>query len=289
LPDFRGAFTATLTPFDERGEVDFDYIRRHLRYQEENGIDGVVPSGTNGEGPSLSLHERKRIVEFVIQNKGSMLVIAGTGCANLPETIELTSFAAEVGADAVLIVPPYFYKNVARHGLADYYRRVLDSAPIPVLLYNIPSLTGVEITDDLLQALADRPNLAGVKDTSGDIAGTKAYVANFPDLAILNGSDWLIQESLAAGAAGTISGLSNVFPHLISAIYDDFRAGKDVSDAQQRINSLKDIFAKYPPFAGNKFALTRQGFPLTHVRPPLVDLSKDERRRMQAELRQIGP
>jgi 4-hydroxy-tetrahydrodipicolinate synthase len=289
LPDFRGAFTATLTPFDERGEVDFDYIQRHLRYQEENGIDGVVPSGTNGEGPSLSLHERKRIVEFVIQNKGSMLVIAGTGCANQPETIELTSFAAEVGADAVLIVPPYFYKNVAGHGLADYYRRVLDSAPIPVLLYNIPSLTGVEITDDLLQALADRPNLAGVKDTSGDIAGTKAYVANFPDLAILNGSDWLIQESLAAGAAGTISGLSNVFPHLISAIYDDFRAGKDVSDAQQRINSLKDIFAKYPPFAGNKFALTLQGFPLTHVRPALVDLSKDERRRMQAELRQIGP
>jgi 4-hydroxy-tetrahydrodipicolinate synthase len=288
LLDFRGAFTATLTPFDERGEVDFDYIRRHLRYQEENGIDGAVPSGTNGEGPSLSLDERKRIVEFVIQNKGGMLVIAGTGCANLPETMELTSFAAEVGADAALIVPPYFYKNVAGHGLADYYRRVLDLAPIPVLLYNIPSLTGVEITDELLHALADRPNLAGVKDTSGDIARTKAYVASFPNLAILNGSDWLIQESLV-GAAGTISGLSNVFPRLISAIYDDFRAGKDVSAAQQRVNSLKDIVAKYPPFAGNKHALTLYGFPLTHVRPPLVDLSKDERRRMQAELRQIGP
>jgi len=282
---FEGAFTAILTPFNEEGEIEFDYMLRHLRYQEENGIDGVIPCGTNGEGPSLSLDERKRVIRFVVENKGRMLVIAGTGCSNLPETIELTTFAAEAGADAALVLPPFYFKNLDDRGTADYYRRVLDAAPIPVLLYNIPSYSGVEITEGVLRSLADRANLAGVKDSSGNVERTRAYASGFPRLQILNGSDWCIEAALAGGAAGTISGIGNVYPELVAGLYDAWQAGQDVSAWQAKINELKEVFDRCPPMAANKFGLTLRGFPSTYVRPPLVDLSPTERRRMEEEIR----
>jgi 4-hydroxy-tetrahydrodipicolinate synthase len=286
----KGVYTAILTPFDENGKIDFNYLERHLRFQEANGIDGVVACGTNGEGPSLSLDERRQIINFVIQYKGNMQVIAGTGCANLPETIELSSFAAEAGADAALILPPFFYKNIEESGLVDYYNRVLNAVDLPVILYNIPLFSGIEITDNLISALIDRPNfnLIGVKDTSGDIKRTKSYIVHFPKLHIFNGTDKLIKKALESGAVGTISGISNIVPKLVSRIYADYTVSKDVTSLQQQLDELIAILGKYPMFAANKFALILQGFPPTHVRPPLVDMTQDQYRQLEAKLRAYG-
>jgi len=287
MAEIRDAITATLTPFGDDGAVDYGYIWRHLRFQEDNGIAGVAPCGTNGEGQSLALEERKEIIRFVIENKGGLFVMPGTGCVNLPETIELTRFAERLGADAVLVLPPYFMKP-SQAGLRDYFRRLFDAVRIPILLYHIPSLTGVEITHELLRDLSDYPNLLGVKDTSGDLGHIKGYVEAFPNLKIFSGADELIVDALNVGVAGIISGTSNVFPELIARIYRESRAGRDVSGLMEKLTSIISTLTKYPVFACNKAALSHLGFPLAHVRPPLIDLAPDQLRTLGEEIGRIA-
>jgi len=287
MAEIGDVITAMVTPFGDDGLVDTGYIWRHLRMQEEAGIKGVAPCGTNGEGQSLALEERKEIIRFVVENKGSMFVLAGTGCANLPETIDLTRFAERVGADAALVLPPYFYKPSAS-GLRDYFRRLFDAVRIPIMLYNIPSFTGVEITHELLRDLIAYPHLLGVKDTSGDLACTKAYLHEFPTLKIFNGYDPLVEASLKAGVHGVISGASNPFPGLVAKLVADFRAGRETHELQRRLTDVSTVLAKYPPFAANKSALALLGFPHTHVRPPLVDLTAEETKALSQDLQKIG-
>ena len=121
MPHLHGLIVATPTPFTEEGKIDFDYVVEHLDFLRERGVDGVVPSGTNGEGPSLSMSERKELIKIVVDNRKDMFVIAGTGCASLLETIELTQYAEAIGADAALVVPPFFFKNAPTSGLVSYY------------------------------------------------------------------------------------------------------------------------------------------------------------------------
>jgi 4-hydroxy-tetrahydrodipicolinate synthase len=287
MAEIRDVITATLTPFGDDGTVDRAYLYRHLRFQEENGINGVAPCGTNGEGQSLSLDERKEVIRFVVENKGSMFVLAGTGCANLPETIELTRFAERVGADAVLVVPPYFYKP-SPEGIRSYYRRLFDAVAIPIMLYNIPSLSRVEITDELLGNLSDYPHLVGVKDTSGDLERTKSYIQGFPKLKIFSGSDTLIEKSLDIGVSGIISGSSNVFPSLITRIYRDYREGKPVAELQERLIEIREMLDQFPAFATNKTMLSLLGFPRTHVRSPLVDLTEEQAKALAADAARLG-
>lgn len=288
MPNIHGALTATITPFDEDGEIDLNYVTKHLRFQDRSGIHGVVPSGSNGEGPSLSLEERKRLIEHVVANKGKLKVIPGTGCAALPETIELTRFAASAGADAALLMPPFYFKEVRPRGLVEYFRRVLDSASIPMLLYNIPALAGLPIDDELLDALGEHPNLYGVKDSSGEPDRPGEYVRSFPKLTILVGSDHLAERALQAGAAGSISGLANVFPEPMVELYARFRRGEDTSRLQQKINRYKQIFKKYPARGGSKYTLTLRGFPMTFARPPSVDLTEEEQKALRRELEAEG-
>ncbi len=286
--DPRGVFSAIITPFNKGGELDLDYVTGHLRFQERAGIHGVVPSGSNGEGPSLSLDERKRLVEHVVTNKGKLRVIAGAGCASLPETIELTQFAASAGADAVLLLPPFYFKDVTPPGLAEYFRQVLDSASIPMLLYNIPALAGLPISDELLGALAGHPNLYGVKDSSGDPDRPDQYIKRFPKLRIFVGTDDLAETALQAGATGLISGLGNVYPELMVEIYTRFQRGEDVSGVQRKISRYKQVFKRYPFRGGSKYALTLRGFPMSFVRPPLVDLTEEQQAALQNELKAEG-
>lgn len=286
MKKFHGVFTATVTPIDSNGKVDLDYVRKHLRFQEEAGIDGIVPSGTNGEGPLLSLDERKKLIEISIENKGKMAVIAGTGCMNLPETIELTQFAEKAGADAVLVLPSFYYR--ADHaGILEFYSRLLDKVSIPVMLYNIPQLTGVEITHRLLSDLSDRPNMIGLKDSCGDFEKTKAFIKNFPNLIVHNGDDKSILDAFKAGAQGTVSGMSNVFPEIVVKIYRSFIAGEDSSTHNEFALKISAALNEYQPFTANKPALEFLGFPASYMRPPLVDMTNEQKNALQAELRKL--
>lgn len=267
--------------------IDFDYVAKHLDFVRERGANAVVPSGTNGEGASMTMGERRELFRVAVANSGGMAVVAGTGCACLADTIELTRAAEGLGADAALVVPPFYFRNATTEGLVEYYSRVLGSTGLPIFLYNIPAFSGVEITDELLGRLLGFANLAGVKDSAGDAARTRRYCDRFPHLSIFYGADHIMAAMQGSGVKGSVSGLANCFPEVISDALRRCEAGQG-DQAQPRVDELCRIIGGYPLFAGNKHALTLRGFPATHVRPPLVDLTEEQKTALEAELRGAG-
>lgn len=286
MADIKGLMVATPTPFRADGSVDFDWIGRHLAFLRERGADGVVVCGTNGEGQSMSLEERKAVFEVVAASRGSLSFVAGTGCAALPETIELTQAARRARADAVMIIPPFLFKRVSADGLYNYYASILRAVDIPVFLYNIPQVSAIEISDGLVERLLEFPNLIGIKDSAGDADRTRRYCENFPTLDVFYGDDALIRP-LSDVAKGGISGIANCLPELVSEAMRACAAGDGAAE-QERVNTVARIFERYPVFAANKVVLSLRGFELTHVRPPLVDLSDEQRSSLERDLRSEG-
>ncbi|HET6382570.1 MAG TPA: dihydrodipicolinate synthase family protein [Armatimonadota bacterium] len=292
MKELCGVMTAIVTPFDAAGALMLDALPAYLEYQAAAGIEGVVVAGTNGEGPSLSLGERKLLLENVIRLRptiaADLIIIAGTGAASITDAIDLTRHAGTVGADAALALPPFYFKNPSAQGVADYFSRVMDAARIPVLLYSIPQISAVPITDEVLALLHGRPILAGVKDSSGDWDRTRSLLAGWPSLKILPGNDRLMARSLAAGAVGSISGTANAFPHLVMGVKRAHLAGGDVEAAQQRLDTAIEIVMSYPFVAVQKSALTRRGIQRMNVRPPLVNLTTAQEESLFARLEAAG-
>ena len=274
--------------------MDFDWMGRHLAYLKARGADGVLALGTNGEGPSLSLAERKQVVDAVVRQRPDhgLAVMVGSGCAALPETVEVSNYALERGADAVLIVPPFFFKDISEKGLLAYYESVLAEMPpsARVFLYNIPKFSGVAIShallDGLLQRFPDR--LAGVKDTSGQLATLQGYLQRYPSLSVFSGSDGLAAEGHRLGAVGCISGIANVFPDLMAAAAK--AASQQERDAAQAaINRVRELTHGYPTPSVLKHLLRIVGhLPQTYVRPPLRDLTPEEAAELEQRARELG-
>jgi len=286
-----GLLTAILTPFDLQGNPTWEQFPALLDFQRQAGVDGLVVCGTNGEGTSLSVAERKRALETVMAHRGAFTIVAGTGAANTPDAVELTRHAADVGADAVLALPPFFFKEPTAAGLAPYFRAILDAADIPVLLYNIPRFTAVPITDELIERLIDHPNMSGIKDSDGVWERTAALITGYPQLRIFAGSDRLDARCYAHGGAGCISGGANAFPEALAAIRDAFRTGGDgpqLAAAQARLDALIDIVIRYPVIGTSKCILAHRGLPRLGVRPPLVLPSAEQEARLLTELRAAG-
>ena len=278
--------TALVTPFDRSGRLNLAVLPELIGFQKAAGVDGLVIAGTNGEGPSMSVQERKNLLEAVTRLRGNLKIFAGTGAANLPDTIELTRHAASVGADAAMVLPPFFFKNVSSQGVGAFYRQVLDSVEIPILLYSIPQQSAVPITDEILDELRDHPRLAGLKDSAGELGRTMEMVRSLAGRRVFAGSDELLSDTLFGGAAGNISGTGNGFPDLLAAVRDS-----DISDrgaAQARMNLAKKIVLQYPLIAGNKSVLAHRGVPRMWVRPPLVDLPEPQEKELVARLRSEG-
>lgn len=281
----RGLLTAILTPFDARGNLAPEHFPALLDFQRQAGVDGVIVCGTNGEGTSLSTRERKQALETVLANRDNLAVVAGTGSASVTEAIELTQHAAQSGADAVLILPPFFFKNPDARGVAEYFRRVLDAADIPVLLYNIPQHSALVITDSVLEPLLDHPNLAGIKDSAGVWEDTQHYITTYPQLRIFAGSDRLAYQSFLHGAGG-ISGGANAFPEALAAVRDACKKGEvEGAAAQTRLNALLDITTRYPFISTSKSILAHRGLPRLGVRPPLMPLTTELEAELISELK----
>jgi 4-hydroxy-tetrahydrodipicolinate synthase len=289
MGELRGLMTAIVTPFDEKGALALDALPGFLDFQREAGIDGVVVTGTNGEGVSLSVNERKAMLEASLRLRGGFTVVAATGAASIADTIELTRHAGKAGADAALVLPPFFFKNVSARGVADFFRPVLDSAEIPVLLYSIPQFSGVEITDAVLALLEGHPRLAGLKDSAGRWERTHALIAGRRgSLSVFPGSDDLLARGLRAGAVGAISGTANAFPELVVGVKRALESGGDAADAQARLDAAKRVLLDYPFIAGNKTVLAYRGVARMSVRPPLVNLTAEQEREMLARLKDAG-
>lgn len=288
MTELKGVFTAIITPFTPDGEIDYDYLSRHLQFQQASGVDGVVACGTTGEQPSLTVAERRQVLDAVSENRGRLRLIAGTGCCSTDETVELIRFAQQMAADAALVVPPYYFKPVSAQGLAAHYRAVLEAVDLPLVLYNIPVFTGVEITDELVTELSAYAHLAGIKDSSGDLQRTTDYVRNFPNLRVFCGSDHHLAGALRTGAAGGISAVGNAFPNEVAAIYRTFSTGGDLDAAQEPVARGREIVGQYAMPAALKAALELMGRGQCSVRPPLVDLTASQKADLARQLRETG-
>lgn len=287
----RGLLTAILTPFDLEGRLTLEHMPALLDFQRKAGVDGVVVCGTNGEGVSLSVAERKQVLETVMAHRGGLTVVAGTGAASVSDAVELTRHAAEVGADGALVLPPFFFKNPPAEGLAAYFRPVLDAADLPILLYSIPQFSAVPITDELIALLDGHPNLAGLKDSAGDWGNTEGLLKRYPHLRVFPGSDYLVSKAYAAGSVGNISGGANAFPERLTAIRDAYLAhpgGPQAEEEQARMDALIEITKKYPLIAVSKSILAHRGLPRLGVRPSLVNLSPMQEESLIGELRAGG-
>lgn len=275
-----GVHVAAITPFTAEGAIDAPYFARLLAYFETNGAQGVVVAGSTGEGPSLSAPERSQLYELAVQAKGNLQITAGVLVCSLDEALYLARQAYKVGCDALMVAPPFYYA-AGLHGLINFYKAVLDGSRLPVILYNIPQRTRHKITPELIDALLEHPNLLGVKDSSGSVRSLNQFLKYIPRLRVWVGEEKLLLKCLQRGGSGSISGLANVYLARMARLCEAFRRGEACDGLQSLIDTAADVIDAFPAPANFKFALTLSGFPETHVRPPLVNLSPDQQRTLK--------
>jgi 4-hydroxy-tetrahydrodipicolinate synthase len=265
------AYTAIITPFDDRCRVDEAAMVRLLAWHEANGMDGVVVAGTNGEGPSLSGAEKRDLYQLACSQQGRLRIIAGLGTCALSEATWLARRAAEAGAEMLLVQAPFYFKSATERGIEAFFDAVLSETEVPTLLYNHP-MTGFTLPPEMLARLAEKHvSFAGVKDSSGDFALFERYREALPNKIVLVGDERLLLRSLRAGGDGTISGLANSVPHLIA------RQLRERSEAlQMLIDEAVDQLKRFPQPAVHKCVLNLIGLPGGALRPPLEPLAETQ-------------
>jgi 4-hydroxy-tetrahydrodipicolinate synthase len=289
-PLFQGVMPALVTPF-RQGAVDEEAFVALVERQIVGGVHGLVPVGTTGETATLSHAEHRRVVELCVKTAaGRVPVIAGAGSNSTDEAIELVRHAKAIGADAALVVTPY-YNRPSQAGLYAHYRAINDAVQLPVLVYNVPSRTSVDIGNEVLAELAKLPNIIGIKDATGDMVRASGQrLACGEDWVMLSGDDPSALGYMAHGGHGCISVTANVAPEQTSAFYDAALSGdwKGALQLQDRLIRLhKALFTDASP-APTKFALAHLGLCTEEVRLPLVGASDASRAEVLAALRDAG-
>jgi 4-hydroxy-tetrahydrodipicolinate synthase len=286
----RGSITALITPF-RGGELDEPAFKRLVEWQIAEGTNGLVPVGTTGESPTLSHREHMRIVELcVAAATGRVPVIAGAGSNSTREAVELTRHAKEVGADAALSVAPY-YNKPTQEGLYRHFAAIADAVDLPILLYNIPGRSIVEISVDTMVRLAKHPNIVGVKDATGNLVRASRDRGALPKSFIrLSGDDGTALGFMAHGGLGCISVTSNVAPKLCAEFQAACAEG-DYAKAlsyQDRLMPLHDaLFCEASP-APTKYAVSVLGYCDAEVRLPIVPLSDKGKETVRAAMARAG-
>lgn len=275
-----GVISASPTPFWRDGSIDFGWVEAHLDYLRRYGAHATLVAGTTGEGPSISLGERRELIDVIMAARGSLGVIVGCGYPNIEDTIAAVRYAHDKGADGALVVPPFFFKNVPEQGLVEYYSWLIDglAGDSNICLYNIPGTSAVEITDGLVQALQERypGRIEGLKDSSGELERTRRYVNGFPGLRIWCGSDENSAEAFKMGAHGAMTAGSSFVPDLNQAIRRAVESGGDVAAAQARLDAAMAVVALADTRASLKLLIQlRGGLPEAFVRPPLAGVSPE--------------
>ena len=287
---FTGAATAIITPMTENG-VDYESFGRLIDWQIAEGIDGIVVGGTTGEASTLTDDEHKSIIKFAVDRaKGKTPIIAGTGSNDTAYAIELTKFAAEAGADGALVVTPY-YNKATQNGLIAMYESIADACDIPLILYNVPSRTGVNIEPKTVAALAEHPRIVGIKEASGNISKAVEIMALAGDkIDLYSGNDDQIVPLLSIGGKGVISVLSNLLPAETSRMCKLFFDGnvKEAAAEQFRLLALTNaLFCEVNPIPA-KAAMNEMGFCENFIRSPLTEMEPEHRAILVSEMRKAG-
>ena len=287
---FRGAITALVTPFRE-GRVDEPALRDLIEFQIENGIDGLVPCGTTGESPTLSHDEHDRVIEITIEAARKRVpVIAGTGSNSTAEALRLTRHAYEAGADGALIACPY-YNKPTQEGLYQHFMTIAKSVPIPILPYNIPGRTGINMSPELIARLAVIDNIVGVKEASGSIKQMNDIIDLCPpDFAVLSGDDGFTLPLMAIGGRGVISVASNIVPADMAALVDS-AADDNLTRARmlhKKMSALFDVlFVEVNP-TPVKAALALMGRIQYEYRLPLCPMAEANHQKLKKVMVEYG-
>jgi len=281
-------YVAAVTPCDNQKRFDAGLYRDMMPFFKEHGVDGVLVLGTTGEFASFSVAERKKIAETALKHRSGLEMIVQVGTPNLPETLDLLAHAEANGADQALCIPPFYFKNPSTAGLTEYYSHVLEASKIPVNLYHYPAMSAVPITPALLHSLEHFPNLAGIKDSTGDAKEYAGLVQEFPKLNIMTGTEGNLVAALAAGK-GAILVSANLFPRQASACFEAQRKCTDVAAAYAKLREANALSRVQGGGGASaiKFALTAYGFRESYVRPPQVDLTADQKAQLQTKFPQI--
>ncbi len=287
---FKGSLVALITPFRD-GKVDADAFQSFVEWQIAEGTHGLVPVGTTGESPTLSHEEHRRVVELCVEAaRGRVPVIAGTGSNSTAEAIELTAHAKAAGADAALVVTPY-YNKPTQEGLYHHYKAIHDAVDLPIIIYNIPGRCVVDMAVETMARLAELPNIVGVKDATNDLARplrTRTEIG--PDFCQLSGEDATVTGFLAQGGHGCISVTGNVAPRLCATLHEAWQKGDlaTMGEIRDRLMPLHQaLFCETSP-APVKFAASLLGKATDDVRLPLVPATAAARERVRAAMRQAG-
>jgi len=289
---FKGSFVAMITPFTKSNEVDEKGIKELVEFQIKNGTNGIVPCGTTGESPTLSHEEHKKVVELTIKAvAGRVPVIAGTGSNCTKEALDLTSHAKESGADGALIITPYYNKPTQK-GLYLHFKKIAEEVDIPIVVYNVPSRTGVNILPETLAELAELKNIVAVKEASGNLDQMTQIVELCGDkITLLSGDDKLLLPLLSIGGKGVISVVANIIPRDVSDVVREFEEGN--------YQKAKEIFlSKVYPLSNAMFYETNpipvktsvrlMGLPSGDLRLPLAPMSENNLAKLKADLIKFG-
>jgi 4-hydroxy-tetrahydrodipicolinate synthase len=289
---FRGSFTALVTPFTRDGALDKDAFRNFIEWQISEGTNGLVPVGTTGESPTLTHSEHREIVELCVKTAaGRVPVIAGAGSNNTAEAVGLVKHAESVGADAVLVVTPYYNKPTQR-GLYAHFAAVAQATKLPVIIYNIPPRSVVDMTPETMgQLAADFRNIVGVKDATGKVERvSEQRMTCGKDFIQLSGEDASALGFNAHGGVGAISVTSNVAPRLCSEFQAATLSGDHAKalELQDRLMPLHKAIFIEPGVCGTKYALSRLGKVENVVRAPLMTIEASTAERIDAALVHAG-
>lgn len=287
---FKGCGTAIVTPFNENG-VNFEEFKKLIEDQIANKIDSIIVCGTTGESSTMTLEERKQTIKFAVDTvAGRIPVIAGTGGNCTSQVIEFTKYAESIGVDAALIVTPY-YNKTTQDGLVAHYSAIAKSTTLPIILYSVPSRTGVNILPSTCKKLSEIENIVAIKEASGNLSQI-AEIANLcgENLHIYSGNDDQITSILAIGGIGVISVLSNIAPEYTHNIVSDFLNGnirKAINSQIKAIPLIKALFCEVNPIPV-KAALNMIGYNVGFPRLPLIEMSEIGKEKLKSELLTFG-
>lgn len=284
-------WVATVTPCDARGMFDPGAMKAVMEWHQKCGADGVVVLGTSGEFPSFSVAERKLVTETAMQHKGNMNIMVGPGTSNIVETIDIARHAQSVGADGLLVIPPFYFNQPPTEGLTDYYTKLFEAVSIPINLYHIPGTSEVSITIDLLRNLMKYPHLAGIKDSSGDSEGFAQFLQNFPELNMRCGTSNNLIPAVEAGM-GAILADGNMFSDKSADVFKAYRAKGDWKAKLAHLRAagavMRDHHMGANSYAAMKYVLSlRMGGPMMYARTPYPQLTEAQKASLKAGLDKV--
>lgn len=288
---FTGMATAIVTPMHTDGSIDYEALSRFVEFQIGSGINGLVVMGTTGENATIEPEDQKKVIAYTVEKvAGRVPVIAGTGTNNTEHVLHNTRNACQVGADAILVVTPY-YNKATQNGLITHFTAVADESTLPVILYNVPGRTGCNLLPKTVAKLSEHPNIAAIKEATGSLAQMIEIMHLCGDkIDVYSGEDGLTVPMMAMGAKGTISVLSNVAPRQSVAMTDACLRGDYAAAAKMQCDLLpliNALFSEVNPIPA-KAATAAMGFGADALRLPLTSMEEQNRAVLFAEMRKLG-